>query len=194
MLYLTGWGWYSWLSYNAVVCYAHIKYDINKMPQSSDSSSIWHLWKWSIVGFELAFVNHLLVTVGFWVFVYPWYPWPMYFLDYARHGLPFLFLAVEFHLNHIEVDHRHMVASLIYVSCYLVNLITYHEYHDSYVYQEMHTFLQYLFTSLGVVALQLVSHDLLMRYNWAAHSRLLDKYHNSVVREETDEAWPPAID
>ena len=32
LVYLTGWGWYSWLSYNAIVCYAHIKFDINQIP------------------------------------------------------------------------------------------------------------------------------------------------------------------
>ena len=29
LVYFTGWGWYSWLLYCAMISYAHIKYDIN---------------------------------------------------------------------------------------------------------------------------------------------------------------------
>ena len=108
----------------------------------------------------------------------------MYFLDYARHGLPFFFLAVEFHMNHIEVDRQHWVASLFYVSCYLLNLITYHNYHNTYVYSEMHTFMEYLSTSLGTIVLQLLCHYMMVKYNQSAYQWFLDKYYNPTGREE----------
>ena len=156
------------------------------MPAAGDSNSIWHLWKWCSVCFELAFVNQFLVTLGFWLLVYPFYPWPMYLLDYARHGLPFVFLVIDFHLNRSEIDSRHWVASVGWMVCYLINTVTYHEYHDSFVYQELHTIFDYAFTVFAACLLQAATHYILVAYGDFAHSFFLGKLDQDTRVEEKD--------
>ena len=129
LVYYTGWSWYLFFFYTFIVSYAHIKYDLNEIAQGDDSSSIWHFWKWCTVCFELAFVCQFFTTFGFWVLVYPFYPWPLILTDYMRHGLPLFFLLIDFHMNRIEVESRHWVSSLGWMLCYLFNVTSYHFYH-----------------------------------------------------------------
>ena len=116
---------------------------------AADSDSVWRLWKWCSVFFELSIVNEFLTTIGFWIFVYPYYPYQMYFLDYARHGLPFFFLAIDFHLNSSLIEARHYVASLFFMAMYQFNMVTFHLMSGSYVYRELLTFVEYFTFCVG---------------------------------------------
>lgn len=175
LVYFTGWGWYSYFFYCAVVSYAHIKFDLNMMPEPADSSSVWCLWKWCNVCFEIAFVNQALITVGFWVFIYPSYPWELILLDYIRHGVPLLLLTIDFHFNSCEVDPRHWVATVGWMVCYLVSLVAYQEHHDSAVYFEIDSFSVYFWTAVAACFLQVVTHFALVAYSAFAYAFFLPK-------------------
>ena len=123
--YVTGWSWYTWVIYNALAVLAHLRQDYYMTSQKTaeqDSESPWHLWKILTIFHELAIVSALVVTCGFWLFIYPTYPWPMYFLDYSRHGAPLICMLIDFHLGRSRIYARHWISQIVSNSIYLCNL------------------------------------------------------------------------
>ena len=94
-IYLTGWAWYVVFGYSVVAVAAHVKYDELGYSYENSNHSFFQLWKVFIIMHELAFVNSWVVGAGFWIFIYPTYPWGMYYLDYLRHGGTFLLMLID---------------------------------------------------------------------------------------------------
>lgn len=139
---------------------------IDQKTAEQDSESPWQLWKIFSVFHELAIVSALVVTSGFWLFIYPTYPWPMYFLDYSRHGAPLICMLIDFHLGRSRIYSRHWIATLVSNCFYLGNLFRFQLSTGHLVYgYEMEGFQDYSVYFFGQIFLMVSFHFIMKWYN-----------------------------
>lgn len=125
--YFTGWGWYLWGLYNLFSLYLYVRHGLGKdpLPASNFREKSTEMWKVTTFLFETATVYQVIITSFFWLAIFPYYPFPMYFCDYAKHGVPMVFLTIELVINRIAFEWRHVAVSLITAFCYIILYITF---------------------------------------------------------------------
>ena len=98
-----------------------------------DSSSPWLSWKVVSVLFELSLIGSVCATGGFWILIYD--GGPTTWGDHYTHTVPMAVLFIDWHLNRILVEIRHVVIFTILGLGYALFLITFTLSTGTYIYE-----------------------------------------------------------
>ena len=99
---------------------------------SIDSSSPWLTWKVVSVLFELSLIGSVCATGGYWILIYE--GWPTTWIDHYLHTVPMAVLFIDWHLNRILIEIRHVATFTILCFGYALFLITFTLSTGTYIY------------------------------------------------------------
>ena len=96
---LTNWSYYLYFTWLMIACRAHLIYEVfgNALPEDSDSP--WSLWKMYTIFYENSCNAHVVVTIFYWILVYPAFTGELTANVWGKHSLPLAFLIIDGSIN-----------------------------------------------------------------------------------------------
>jgi hypothetical protein len=98
-----------------------------ELADKSSSSSPWHMWKFASHFSQMTFAFEILITIGFWSFVYDAPVEPSTSREvclFMDHSVPFTVLCLDFIFHRIYYEKAHLLINCIFLGCYgVVNFV-----------------------------------------------------------------------